>query len=1519
MGWKVGDHIGVATTSRGKSTEHRIVDIGPPDEWRLDLCCARAGVERYDAPANAIDGYEDTQWSSWCAPYCTGEEHWIEVQLAAPSDVTRVQLLWDTNRDAPVYTAGQMKKPKAPTSSQDCSRTVRKEAKGGGWQEVSMGLPAFGTHLRVTADYNSLSRRADWHPPWAGVWLYEIRAYGKEVNATVSNVLYLDTPLEADHWGGLREVEGYWLEMAAEVVNLQRSVVITGDHYDFSTSAKGLHTISAHGGVMDIRFARVEYCGQRNFMGKYCLHFHHAGQCPDCTFKGNAVYQSAQIGITVHGTHRSLVEGNVMWDTSSAGVYVEDGNEMFNTISNNVIICSVHSKCSTPWDVQLDNAAGIYMIGMTNNLIENRVAGFENCIWTHGSIYLNGQGAALGKVCPQNTPFGIFRGNVCHDNNRFGIYLDNQRPRNLERDGNGFVADMGTCGEFTTDGRDNGVTPANVIEDQFDWHNDFVGQYSMGDIAFLRFVSVNNAHDLYWKESKNFADGQSHHIRDSLFLSDPKDRTIIKIALIAGPAGPFTFRITNTTFAGGGLGCGAICAAQHCGLGGAGGPCNVQYLLTAVNLTKVHAGDKKIGFGISTVDLGYVQPMFLSQDDSLGGYRSMVSRHLNGFANLTGCEALESEEWDRAVACSIEVRRLNLWSADLGDLKLTGPGYDVEPNNSTIVKGMNAGKLIWEPMHRGYGAVVALGHNYSVAGNFRGDIATELSDVVLEEVTGQTEAVKVTIGNYTCQVAAADDRSWLGVQGRAPWTAPSVSCLTQAYEASSLVRTTTAAATTLTATTTAPGTCGLESEVPCCPDGSCTDQCRGSECCPTPEGTRTCPSASVVEAPTCELGKRYDCTGKTGVSGACQFPNPPTIGYFWDPFCHFGKLGCFADGKNVECRFCGSGAFQEVPCQTTTTTSTSTTTTTTTTTAGACSALGNVLKRCSDDGCTVLAGGMLGRSCHDYCEEHHLLCAGAWEDLDDGCEALTSLSCTAVYQGTPDLICQCAPVPPPPSIWIQYSDGQCLMAKEYNRSGAAVNLHRCFLPAVPAEQWLHHPSTGQLTNAEESLRCLHAAEKTTPGTLLVMWPCSDEEPAQNFTLDEVTGQIRTAGGLCLEVRPRPDVEWNEVVTAVCTSEANQMWYWGEQQLATTTTTTGWTASWGRPSPSQAGLLERQSGSKCAARSGASLVTADCDATSLDQYIAYNQTILQLSVANGECVQSGSIVGAVLTVRPCEDIRLQRFAYDQTAGLVWNPWGLCVEAVDTGSGLRMAACDPDNSRQHWRINGIATTTQTPVSMGFHVRLKSGICLAAKDGNSRSSLEMRSCDVSDDLQTWFYDESLEQFRNGLGKCLMAPHAGGIRQAKLSFTPVRGGEDIACRGTDWRDNDRSNYIAFLRVDDLETCQGYCSERASCMGIEFNPKMRRCEVWTKAVQTGVIASGFTCYTASLEDPTLAIFEEVDGGSNRVCRGESPGDNKASYFKVTTAESKEAPAVRDLFRKTAYSLRFPYSDLRDLGNYVGT
>jgi len=50
-------------------------------------------------------------------------------------------------------------------------------------------------------------------------------------------------------------------------------------------------------------------------------------------------------------------------------------------------------------------------------------------------------------------------------------------------------------------------------------------------------------------------------------------------------------------------------------------------------------------------------------------------------------------------------------------------------------------------------------------------------------------------------------------------------------------------------------------------------------------------------------------------AGECEFVNLPVdVGYFWDPTCKMGKLGCNADGKNLQCRLCGAGDFVTVPC-----------------------------------------------------------------------------------------------------------------------------------------------------------------------------------------------------------------------------------------------------------------------------------------------------------------------------------------------------------------------------------------------------------------------------------------------------------------------------------------------------------------------------------------------------------------------------------------------------------------------------
>lgn len=71
---------------------------------------------------------------------------------------------------------------------------------------------------------------------------------------------------------------------------------------------------------------------QRGFIGRYPLHFHKMGDCPECMFIGNAVVGSQQRGIVIHSTHRSTVARNVVFGVKGAFLYVEEGTELQNTI-----------------------------------------------------------------------------------------------------------------------------------------------------------------------------------------------------------------------------------------------------------------------------------------------------------------------------------------------------------------------------------------------------------------------------------------------------------------------------------------------------------------------------------------------------------------------------------------------------------------------------------------------------------------------------------------------------------------------------------------------------------------------------------------------------------------------------------------------------------------------------------------------------------------------------------------------------------------------------------------------------------------------------------------------------------------------------------------------------------------------------------------------------------------------------------------------------------------------------------
>ena len=111
------------------------------------------------------------------------------------------------------------------------------------------------------------------------------------------NTITFDPALDHDRHGGIKDYFGVDVEKAAEVINLERNIKIYGpddemtlNGFHFGTFGWEENKVSNY----DVRYARVQNCGQNDIMGRYCFHFHLKKKCPECYLKGNAVVNSRQ-------------------------------------------------------------------------------------------------------------------------------------------------------------------------------------------------------------------------------------------------------------------------------------------------------------------------------------------------------------------------------------------------------------------------------------------------------------------------------------------------------------------------------------------------------------------------------------------------------------------------------------------------------------------------------------------------------------------------------------------------------------------------------------------------------------------------------------------------------------------------------------------------------------------------------------------------------------------------------------------------------------------------------------------------------------------------------------------------------------------------------------------------------------------------------------------------------------------------------------------------------------------------
>jgi hypothetical protein len=120
--------------------------------------------------------------------------------------------------------------------------------------------------------------------------------------------------------------------------------------------------------------------GQAGELGRYPAHWHMLSDSEGQYVKNSAFHHTFNKGITIHGTHNSLVENNLVYESIGHSYFFEDGSEANNTLINNLAINARkprRERLETPGSSDFDNASNYWIENANNVFINNHAAGSE--------------------------------------------------------------------------------------------------------------------------------------------------------------------------------------------------------------------------------------------------------------------------------------------------------------------------------------------------------------------------------------------------------------------------------------------------------------------------------------------------------------------------------------------------------------------------------------------------------------------------------------------------------------------------------------------------------------------------------------------------------------------------------------------------------------------------------------------------------------------------------------------------------------------------------------------------------------------------------------------------------------------------------------------------------------------------------------------------------------------------------------------------------------------------------------
>ncbi len=272
------------------------------------------------------------------------------------------------------------------------------------------------------------------------------QAERRTITAVNGNTVTIDAPLQYMHFGEIT----FGVDERGEVANLSRNIRVQASE-DAATNHFGGHIMAMSGSEMYIESVELSRMGQHLTLARYPIHFHVLGEGQGMYVRNNAIYDTFNRCVTVHGTNNLQVENNVTYNTVGHCFFLEDGIEQGNRFVKNL---AIQTKCHPTLDcvptnlaangennytyanrmtvrehsfhgggtlLPSDNTVASYWITNPNNhYIDNVAAGSDqNGFWL--SLPEHPNGAHLGtetslNTWPRRMPLGEFRGNTAHSN-----------------------------------------------------------------------------------------------------------------------------------------------------------------------------------------------------------------------------------------------------------------------------------------------------------------------------------------------------------------------------------------------------------------------------------------------------------------------------------------------------------------------------------------------------------------------------------------------------------------------------------------------------------------------------------------------------------------------------------------------------------------------------------------------------------------------------------------------------------------------------------------------------------------------------------------------------------------------------------------------------------------------------------------------------------------------------------------------------------------------------------------------